>query len=314
MTGLSVVSMKSLENHALALFSWQLSTSPDQWISWLHTLRAQESSVRKVIGSERDSRDTKKPFQILDGLIQEASRGGLSVGNMEALRGVLISDDVDIAVYDQAVDIVEDSAQTPPGLGLTLNSRTVSWPHFPTEKVTTEHSRRASFEDRYPRRLPTPAAWDPASTILDSPQPPSRPRATYEAVQRPVIHSPWGAAPPAYESIAPSPIHVNEQHYTAHAPPPGRYGYDRGFDCGVVSSQQPHYAPHAYFQTMAPAPYPYPEVPMAMPVPDPYYAHEQGIGAWPRSMGIPDGHATRVGASVMGNALAGFGGGIFRTF
>lgn len=190
--------MKSLENSALALFSWQLSTSPDQWLSWLHALRTQESTARKVIGSDRDSRDVKKPFQILDGLIIEAGRKSLSVGNIEALQGVLISDDVDMIVDFHPIDVVEDSVQTPPGLSLTLNSRTVSWPQFPVEKVTSEHARRASFEDRFPRRLPTPAAWDPAATILDSPQPPSRPRATYEAIQRPAvtIHSPWGAAPP----------------------------------------------------------------------------------------------------------------------
>jgi hypothetical protein len=165
-TALPIASMRTLEMMALALFSYDLTTPPSEWLTWLYQLRshtqdthpgiAGNGGAKKAIGAERDTHGNgRRVMECLEGLVADAEHelGLMSPGGKEPME-----------------------LGSPILAPVPLTN--------PTYTVTTKSTKR----------LPTPAEWDPKSTALDSPQPPSRPRQMYEAVQRPTVIP---APPPA---------------------------------------------------------------------------------------------------------------------
>lgn len=189
-TGLSIASMRSLESKTLALFAWTLGPQPRQWRQWLDHLRRRELKSN-VIGAERVSSSTKSPIQVLEDLMAEADAmiiaEPLPTSMSESVTEHLL---IPTTPYHAAYPSPEASP-------------TALAPHASNDSTSVAKQRRVEQvlplfpRVDAPRRLNTPAVWDPSSTALDSPitQPPRKMRPMYEAVQRPA-HPAYPLSPP----------------------------------------------------------------------------------------------------------------------
>ncbi|KAF9517183.1 hypothetical protein BS47DRAFT_542019 [Hydnum rufescens UP504] len=247
-TGLSIASMRSIESKALALFSWILGPHPDQWLSWLRQLRRRELTTVNAIGSERDGRmtnpPTKKPFQVIDELIAEVCA---AENHAEPVFAITSPDSAILDDFDSLNDtLVSSPLPSPHGLEVHLHSRAASFPEVGSAAKIVEgldlepRPNSAPHDVHYPRRLKTPALWDPASTVLDSPQPPSKPRPMYEAIQRPFVAPPVPPAPQLQQyDDAYAAVHGHEYVYG----PAGQVGIGSGAQQALVI---PRYFDHTY--------------------------------------------------------------------
>ena len=193
--------MRSLEMKALAIFSWVLGPQPEEWLVWLHQLKRRELSTVHAIGSEREYRMTngvvKKPIQVFDELISEVNGNDNEfdpiLSTVTSCESLLLDDlDPGIGSLDLAPQEIH------PRLEAHWHTRAVSYPDTRAEfdELLDQDVRSCHHpvcREFFPRLSDTPAVWDLSTTALDSPQPPSKPRPSYEAVQRP----PVGPIPPA---------------------------------------------------------------------------------------------------------------------
>jgi len=226
-TGLSIQSMKSVENRALALFEWIFSPRLEEWMEFLQQLRNREvanhaAALPNAIGSERrssmsmsfshsDSSNGKRPIRVIDDLMAEVRATammfdpvfpGVSPTSSPSGNSTLASPASPATSLSESF-ATTSSAQSqprplsPPQLESNWRSRPASWSELPGLPLgERQQLPRASSDElvsRFsirPRRIKTPAAWDPAASALDSPLLRDdivcrKARPTYEAVQRP---------------------------------------------------------------------------------------------------------------------------------
>jgi hypothetical protein len=220
--------MKSVETKALGLFEWVLSPKLDEWVDFLQQLRDREvanhtATLPSVIGSERrssmsmsfshsESSSGKRPIQVIDELMAEVHATATTFDPVFPGVSLMLSPNGSSALTSPAspASLLSESSTTtsssrsqlrpssPPHVESNWRSRPASWSELRHELPLEEHQQlpRASSDElisRFnirPRRIKTPAAWDPAASALDSPvlrgdvvSRKSRP--TYEAVRRP---------------------------------------------------------------------------------------------------------------------------------
>ena len=227
-TGLSLPSMKSVETKALSLFEWILSPKLDEWLDFLQQLHNREvanhiATLPSAIGSERrssmsmsfsysESSSGKRPLLVIDELMAEvhattatfdpvfpgvpsvSSLGGSSTLTSPASPASLLSEPS--TTTSSAQSLLRPSS--PPHVENNWRNRPASWSEIRHDLPLEERQQppRASSDElmsRFsirPRRIKTPAAWDPAASALDSPilrgdVVSRKARPTYEAVRRP---------------------------------------------------------------------------------------------------------------------------------
>ena len=193
--------MRSLEMSALAIFNWVLGPQPEEWLVWLHQLKRRETSTVHAIGSEREYRMVngmaKKPTQVFDELISEVNGYDEFDPILSAVTSCqsLLLDDLDVGIGNR--DVTPQEIHPRPEVH--WHTRTVSFPEARAQlgelfdRNATSSRPHSIHREFFPRLADAPAVWDFSTKALDSPQLPSKPRPSYEAVQRP----PVGPVPPA---------------------------------------------------------------------------------------------------------------------
>ncbi|KDQ16133.1 hypothetical protein BOTBODRAFT_268966 [Botryobasidium botryosum FD-172 SS1] len=311
-SGFTCASLRELEAAALACMEHNLVVSSEEWLAWLQHLRSLQVHVLspgKAVGGEKENAGMhRRALDVLDGLIWQAGQGGMSVGlglpshavQSPAVEADCSYDDqssLDLDADGPLRDDYKPNAKVALGRSASLNGQT----------ARTHHPRQASLDGRVQRGLPTPAQWNPSTAAFDSPQPPSRPRPQYEAIQRPVINA-YCASGQDQMPQAPLIPHVVPGHFY--------YGQQQQNPSNAPGQQHPYAHAYPMQQTYRPE--------MCMPAgygpSNPSYqpaANEQapansswynwqGMWSCPQesSFGMQAG---RMGTSVVGAAVANFG-------
>lgn len=216
--------MKSVETKALALFEWVFSPQLDEWLEFLQELRNREVAnhaavLPSAIGSERrtsmsmsfshsEPSNGRRPIRVIDDLMAEvrataATFDPVFPGVSPSPRGnsTLVSPVSPTFSLSESFTTMS-SAQSqprplsPPQVESNWHNRPASWSELRQPLEDRQQPPRASSDElmsRFsirPRRIKTPATWDPAASVLDSPLlrddvVSRKARPTYEAVQRP---------------------------------------------------------------------------------------------------------------------------------